>query len=268
MNARTTWIATTVMVALIAAASVTVATSYRTAAAPQRPATGSVARVLCGKSSGEVISLGGGATTAGTPTTKGSNAVLLFLLDHSGSTSYDPLGGMPRLEQEKETLRRAVAAVPPGTTIGVLAFNDQQQWVVRLTAIGAATSAADRQQIVKAIDAVTAEGGTEFPPVLATAFDALRTASAASAKHVVLLSDGKSRSGSEKSYRKQVGEAVADGITLSTIAFGGDADTATMQMLAELGNGRYHYVEKPADIPTLTLLGAEPCGGTGATLAA
>jgi hypothetical protein len=186
-----------------------------------------------------------------------SAVAMLFLVDVSGSMSYDPRGGTPKLEMEKETLRRAVAALPEGTTIGVIAFNDHQQWAVPLTELGA-PGQADRDEIVAAIDGITAEGGSELPAALTVAFAALRTDVTAPVKHVVLLSDGKSRGGDEQVYSELLAAAAADGITLSTIAFGEDADTATMQLLAELGNGRYHLVVTPADIPMLTLREGQP----------
>jgi hypothetical protein len=167
--------------------------------------------------------------------------------------SYDPLGGTAKLELEKETIRRAVAALPTGTTIGVLAFNDGQEWAVPWTTIGAATSQADRRAILVAVDAITADGGSELPAALTAAVNTIQTDVTASVKHIVLLSDGKWRSGSEQVYRQLLTGAVQDGIVLSTIAFGDDADTGTMQLLAELGHGRYHRVVRPEDIPTLTI---------------
>jgi Mg-chelatase subunit ChlD len=192
---------------------------------------------------------------------------ILFLIDKSGSMSYDPLGGTTKLELEQETIRRAVTGLPAGSTIGVIAFNDQSQWVVPLLTIQEATSEADRLTIVAAVDAITADGGSELPAAPTFAFDALRNESGD--RHVILLSDGKSRFGDEATYRSQIGGAVADGITLSTIAFGDDADVATMQLLADLGNGRYHVVRTAEDVPTVTVREAQVAiGADGATPAA
>ncbi|HKG26856.1 MAG TPA: hypothetical protein VKB09_14500, partial [Thermomicrobiales bacterium] len=55
------------------------------------------------------------STPGSTPAAEESVAIL-FLIDRSGSMSYDPLGGTAKLEMEKETIRRAVAAMPVGTT--------------------------------------------------------------------------------------------------------------------------------------------------------
>ncbi len=205
----------------------------------------------------------------GSPTAEQTPNAVLFLIDRSGSMSYDPLGGTAKLELEKETVRRAVAALPVGTTIGVMAFNEWQEWVVPWTRIGATTEQADRREIIAAVDAITAEGGSEMPAALTAAVAAMRADVDATTKHIVLLSDGKWRGGSEQFYRQVVGGAVQEGFVLSTIAFGDDADTATMQLLAEIGNGRYHLVVTPEDIPMLNIEGGSvTVEGVAATPAA
>jgi uncharacterized membrane protein len=181
---------------------------------------------------------------------------LLLIIDKSGSMSYDPLGGASKIEMAKEAAKLAVDAIADGDEIGVLVFNDQQQWVVPMTEIdGQAT----RDKIDAAIDGVTADGGTEIYPALSVGFDAIRNVDT-DVRHIVLLSDGKSRTGTRASYQKLVDDVVADRTTLSTIAIGDDADTDLLQFLAEEGNGRYRAAEKSEDIPRLTVAEAESAG--------
>lgn len=181
---------------------------------------------------------------------------LLLIIDKSGSMSYDPLGGESKIEMAKEAAKLAVTALADGDQVGVLVFNDSQEWAVRMTRIdGQAT----RDQINAAIDGITADGGTEIFPALQVGFDAIRNTNA-DVRHIVLLSDGKSRTGTNDSYDKLVDEAVADRTTLSTIAIGHDAAIDLLQRLADRGNGRYHFTDKASDIPRLTLQEAQSAG--------
>jgi hypothetical protein len=76
----------------------------------------------------------------------------------------------------------------------------------------------------------------------------------------VLLSDGKSSTGTRDSYTKLIEEMQQTGTTLSTIAIGDDADTDLLQYLAEAGGGRYYHAQTPQDIPRLTLQEAQSAG--------
>jgi Ca-activated chloride channel family protein len=181
------------------------------------------------------------------------HVALLLIIDKSGSMSYDPLDSTSKIEMAKEAAKLAVTALADGDQIGVLAFSDSQQWVVNMTTIdGQAT----RDQVNAAIDTITADGGTEIFPALQEGFDAIRRTDA-DVRHVVLLSDGKSRTGTPASYDKEIDQAVADRTTLSTIAIGDDADQDLLTHIAEEGNGRYHFTDKPEDIPRLTLQEAQ-----------
>ncbi|MEA2595081.1 MAG: hypothetical protein QOF01_1550 [Thermomicrobiales bacterium] len=181
---------------------------------------------------------------------------LLLIMDKSGSMSYDPLGGTSKIEMAKEAVRLAAQALANGDEVGILGFNDQQQWIVQMVQIeGDAT----RQTISAAIDGITADGGTEIYSALNVGFDAIAK-SDADVRHIVLLSDGKSRTGTDESYRKLIEQNQVNRTTLSTIAIGDDSDTELLQKLAEWGNGRYAFTDKPEDIPRLTLAEAQSAG--------
>ncbi|HEU5434406.1 MAG TPA: VWA domain-containing protein, partial [Thermomicrobiales bacterium] len=181
---------------------------------------------------------------------------LLVILDKSGSMSYDPLGGAGKIEMAKEAARLAADSLSVGDEFGVLAFNDQQEWVVPMTPIA---SDATKQDIDRRIDGISADGGTEILPALSAGLDAIRNVDA-DVRHIVLLSDGKARTGTRESYQKLLDDAASDHATLSTIAIGQDADTDLLNFLADQGGGRYHFTEKPEDIPKLTLQEAQSAG--------
>ncbi|MGH2535163.1 MAG: vWA domain-containing protein [Thermomicrobiales bacterium] len=185
------------------------------------------------------------------PSPEQTSAAILFIVDRSGSMSYDPLGQTSKLEWEKETIRRALDELPVGDQIGVLAFNDQYMVAVPMTRI---ERDADRAAVRQDIDAITADGGSELAPALRAGLDMLNQTNAAT-KHAVLLTDGKSRDDVPSELQRIVQAAYADGIVLSVIAIGDDADTALLQFLAETGGGRYHHITSPADVPIVTVEG-------------
>ncbi|MDQ5851467.1 MAG: VWA domain-containing protein, partial [Chloroflexota bacterium] len=78
------------------------------------------------------------------------------------------------------------------------------------------------------------------------------TATGVGAKHAVLLTDGKSY-GEDIDYDQLIADARRNGITLSTIAIGDDADTVLLKRLADQGSGRYYFAADPQQLPRLTL---------------
>jgi hypothetical protein len=173
----------------------------------------------------------------------GPRAVLL-VMDVSGSMSYDPQGGTSKIDQAKAAARATLAAIEPGAWFGLLAFNDEQRWVVPLAELGPADQ---RQEAERAIDAITPDGGTEIYPALSAGLSALRSTPAGE-RHLVLLTDGKSRTGTRESYQRLIADSAGDNVALSTIAIGADADLELAQFLAEIGGGQYWYVESPENI--------------------
>jgi Ca-activated chloride channel family protein len=181
---------------------------------------------------------------------------LLLIMDKSGSMGYDPLGGKGKIEMAKEAVRLAARSLTEGDQIGLIAFNDRQEWIVPLTTIGDEST---RAAIDRKIAAIEPDGGTEILPALSVGLDAIRNADA-DARHIVLLSDGKARTGTRESYQRLLDDARADRTTLSTIAIGEDADTDLLNFLADEGGGRYHFTVRDEDIPRLTLEEARSAG--------
>lgn len=181
---------------------------------------------------------------------------LLLVIDKSGSMALDTSQAVSKIEMAKEAARLAAGALLDGDEIAILAFNDRQQWIIRLTKI---SGQQDRDRIDIAVEALESDGGTEIYPALDVGFDEL-SKSEASVRHIVLLSDGKSSTGSRDSYTKLIEEMRQSGTTLSTIAIGKDADIDLLQYLASQGGGRYHNAATPEDIPRLTVQEARAAG--------
>lgn len=80
---------------------------------------------------------------------------VLLIFDKSGSMTYDPLGRTSKIDMAKEAVRLGAQSLQVGDQVGILAFNDQQEWVVEMTTIGGDDT---RATIDAAVAAVRAEG--------------------------------------------------------------------------------------------------------------
>ena len=121
------------------------------------------------------------------------------------------------------------------------------------------TGSGDLGRVEDALSALAADGGTELYPALQVGYDALRNVEA-DVRHIILLSDGKSRSGTRDTYQRLLNDLGNDNITLSAVALGTDADLELLEFLSVEGNGRYHYANTPEEIPQITFQEAQSAG--------
>ncbi len=185
-----------------------------------------------------------------------SKVAVLFIMDKSGSMTYDPLNSTSKIDMAKEAVRIAARSLSDGDTVGILVFSDGQEWILEMTVIDGEIT---REQIDAAVAQITAEGGTEIYPALSVGYNAILGVEA-DVRHIVLLTDGKSRTGTREAYSRLIEAGIADHVSLSTIAIGNDADIDLMQFLATQGGGRYHFTTRSEDIPKLTLEEAQSAG--------
>jgi Mg-chelatase subunit ChlD len=182
---------------------------------------------------------------------------LMIVMDVSGSMNYDPSSsGASKIELAKQGVLSAASALTTGDQIGVIVFNDEPSWALPMTTL---SGSGDQQRIAAAIDPLHANGGTEIYPALRLAYDSMRNVDA-DVRHIILLSDGRSQTGTKDSYERLVKDTGDDRITLSAVALGADADLPLLQTLATTGGGRYHYADKPEEIPQITFQEAQSVG--------
>ena len=182
---------------------------------------------------------------------------VLLVIDRSGSMSYgESTSGAPKIELAQQGVVTAANALVEGDQVGVIAFNDEPAWALPMTTLTGENPAA---MITGSISELTPDGGTELFPALQVAIDGLRNVDA-DVRHIVVLSDGRSRGAERESYFRLLDDAAADGITLSTVALGYDADIELLQDLATAGGGRYHYVADATEIPQVTFEEARAAG--------
>ena len=174
---------------------------------------------------------------------------LLLILDHS--LSMGSALGVSKFDMAKESALLATDALRKEDRIGVLAFDDKQEWTVEFQTLGSGLSLG---QIQERIGALELGGGTDICAALDLGLSALER-QPGRVRHAVLMTDGQSSlNGRCGPYNVLIDRARAEDITLSAIAIGQDADTELLQELARWGAGRYHFAGQPEDIPRLTLI--------------
>lgn len=160
-----------------------------------------------------------------------------IIIDRSGS-----MASREKLAIAKDAAFSALQILKPIDTVGVLVFADQPEWSVEPRKVG------DRRAIVERLRLLESGGGTNLYIALEEAHRVMQTQSAR-IKHMILLSDG--LSDTEGDVHSLVSSINNNGITLSSVAFGSDADQSLMQNLAELGGGRFYYTRDAGNVPRI-----------------
>ncbi len=160
---------------------------------------------------------------------------LVFLVDVSGSM-MEP----NKLGLVKETLTTLVRQLRPTDTIAIVTYAGAEGLALP------ATPVSERGQILSVLDSLEAGGSTNGQAGLALAYDvAAHAFRQGGVNRVVLCTDGDFNVGVTGDALVQLIEAKRDeGITLSALGFGSDNyNDATMEQLADRGNGNYAYVD-------------------------
>lgn len=161
---------------------------------------------------------------------------LIIVLDKSWS-----MAGLV-MELCKAAAQAAIDVLADEQSVGIVTFNDGLNWDVTLRNVGQ-----HRVEIGDAIKAIEPSGHTLIFPAIEQAFIALKDARAR-AKHVVLLSDGRSYPDDYEGLLKKMVDAK---ITVSSIAVGPAADKELLTNIAKWGRGRSYLVEDAREVPQI-----------------
>ena len=159
---------------------------------------------------------------------------LVLVLDRSWSMAG------PSIDLCKAAAQAAVDVMTDKQVVGVVTFNDQYEWNVPLSTVGQ-----NRASIREKIAAITPSGPTRIFPAVEQAYLALRSTKAR-AKHVVVLSDGRSL---PDDHETLVRKMAAAHITVSSIAVGPAADRELLHNMAVWGKGRDYSVQNARELP-------------------
>nr|WP_232345281.1 VWA domain-containing protein [Paenactinomyces guangxiensis] len=160
---------------------------------------------------------------------------LMLVIDKSGSMSGE------KIDLAKEAAIRATELLTPQDQLGVLAFDDGNDWVVQPQLVK------NHSEIQGRIGTIPADGGTNIYPALEAAYQKVRQLKV-KRKHMILLTDGQSPGGNYQALAERLKK---EKITLSTVAVGADADQALLQSLADGAKGRYYLATDAGSIPTI-----------------
>jgi len=165
---------------------------------------------------------------------------LVVVIDKSGSMS-DALQGVNKMELAKEAAVRSAEVLRDGDYMGVVAFDSAAAWIAEIQ------NASNKEEIQESIGTIQPGGGTNMYPGLNLAYQALQNIDTA-LKHVIVLTDGHT---SDANFEALISEMAENGITVSGVAVGQDADQSLMQRIAELGRGRYYFTDDISSIPKI-----------------
>jgi uncharacterized membrane protein len=164
---------------------------------------------------------------------------LVEAVDKSGSMGG--LGAAEKLGMAKEAAIQSMEIMSPTDRFGLVAFDAAATWEVPMTDLR------DRRPVRDRIARLQPGGGTDIYPALVEAYGALAREQTAQ-KHIVLLSDGVTQ-GADFQALIRLGQK--RGVSLSAVAFGEDADAASMRQWARWGAGRSYVVTRPEQVPRI-----------------
>jgi uncharacterized membrane protein len=162
---------------------------------------------------------------------------LMLVIDSSGS-----MGGQ-KLQLCKSAAREAVRAMRKVDSIGVITFDGEAREMVPLQPIG------QRTGVEQSIGRIASGGGTNMYPAFQTAYQRLSN-SPAMVKHMIVLTDGRTQPGTFDQLSRRMRE---DGITISCVAIGQDADQPLLRRIATTGGGKFYRVTSPRAIPQIVI---------------
>jgi Ca-activated chloride channel homolog len=161
---------------------------------------------------------------------------LVFLIDTSGS--MDEPNKLPLL---KQSLKLMLAELRPEDQVAMVAYAGSAGTVLEPTKAG------DSAKIIAALDNLAAGGSTAGAEGLALAYDVAETMAAdGEVSRVLLATDGDFNVGIDDpdGLEAYIAKKRDTGVYLSVLGFGrGNLDDATMQALAQNGNGTAAYID-------------------------
>lgn len=161
---------------------------------------------------------------------------LVFLLDVSGSMS-----GRDKLPLMKTAMKKVVDQLRPEDSVAIVTYATDA--IVRL----APRKVTDKGVILRCIDSLQASGSTNGSGGIQMAYQlAQKNFDAKGVNRVILATDGDFNVGvvSIEALQTLIAEKRDTGVFLTVVGLGtGNLKDATMEMLADRGNGRYVYLD-------------------------
>ena len=167
------------------------------------------------------------------------HVALLFVLDKSGSMGAGPEGST-KLDLAKAAAIAAADIMNPTDQVGILAFDASWDWALPFRPVGKGEWISDQ------LSSVESDGGTDMYKAMVEAYRA--SPGRGAIKHVLVLSDGLT---DKADFHSLVTRMAREGITVSTVSVGNDADIQLMADIAKDGKGRGYVALDPQTIPQI-----------------
>ena len=168
------------------------------------------------------------------------HVALLFVLDKSGSMGAGGEGST-KLDLAKAAAIAAADIMNPTDQVGILAFDASWDWTLPFRQVGKGEWISER------LSSLESDGGTDLYKAMLEAYRGI-AAKQAAIKHVIVLSDGLT---DKADFHSLAARMARDGITVSTVSVGNDADVQLMADIAKDGKGRGYVALDPQTIPQI-----------------
>ena len=178
-----------------------------------------------------------GVRAADAPEVSDDGSNLVFLVDVSGSMSYEN-----KLDLVKKALTMLVDELTDKDTVSIVTYASGERVLIE-----GASPVKDKAKLLSAIDSLYADGSTNGQRGLAQAYEvAQKNMRPKGNNRVIMCSDGDLNVGmtSESDLHDYVSKQKETGIYLSVLGFGeGNYKDTKMETLADDGNGNYYYID-------------------------
>jgi Ca-activated chloride channel homolog len=168
------------------------------------------------------------------------HVALLFVIDKSGSMGAGSEGNT-KLDLAKAAAIAAADIMNPTDQVGILAFDASWDWALPFRQVGKG------EWISEKLSSLQSDGGTDLYKAMIEAHRVIAGKQAA-IKHTIVLSDGLT---DKADFHTLVQKMARDGITVSTVSVGTDADVQLMADIAKIGKGRGYVALDPQTIPQI-----------------
>jgi Ca-activated chloride channel homolog len=168
------------------------------------------------------------------------STLVVCLVDKSGSMG-ETVGGVQKVVMAREACKAVVKLQQAQDWVAVMGFDSVGQWVVP------PTLGIDKNDTLLKLSSMQAGGGTDLYPALKATFEASKDIPA-QIKHFLIFTDGLVAPADFKGLTQEMNKA---NCTISTVAFGSDADYQFLKDLAAMGKGNAYAANSLHDLPKI-----------------
>ena len=162
---------------------------------------------------------------------------IVFIVDTSGSMQG------ARLVLAREIIRSSVKKLTANDKVGIVEFYGNRKWALPIQ------NASAKNVIERAVNRLTAGGGTVILPALQEAYYGILNIEASS-RHIIVITDG----GIEKADYDQLLQKISDdNINVSFIMTGPAANAGFLSDMSVAGGGRFFHARDRFSIPEINI---------------